>query len=221
MRSKCSDQSVSNSAPDSNEDDQVMMSLASLRELVKNRKPSLTSPGLIPSEFKKRSSVQIPPLNSISQTRNSILTSSSPLAFAFCAKVINFDEASSKSPFKIRVEMSVPDEGSIRSNYAWKKLTECKFHVERKVPIAMELQHSLGEYSDLERNKLRTDFKITIEKIKKEDVFSKKLESVVSFSKLLSNVDKTESFTFKQNRSWGKAKEIRVDAYLRFLGGRQ
>ena len=198
----------------SNEDD-IALNFDTLREIVKNRKSSLKSfPNHI-ANFQKRNSVQENFINSIPQTWSSILTSYSPQIYSICVKVLNLESAVSKSLFMVKLEMSVLDDSLKLENCAWKTLEESKFLLDEKQQESFFLKHSLNGYPDLQQQKFKIAFRVSIDKQKKEDLFKKKVSFVIPLSRLLANVEKAESLFFEQKRRVMKDKRVRVDVFLK------
>lgn len=198
----------------SNEDD-IALNFETLREIVKNRKSSLNSfPNHI-ANFQKRNSVQENFINSIPQTQGSILTSYSPQIYSICVKVLNLEAAVSKSVLMVKLEMSVLDDSLKLENCAWKTLEETKFLLEEKQQESFFLKHSLSGYPDLQQQKFKIAFRVSIDKQKKEDLFKKKVSFVIPLSRLLANVEKAESLFFEQKRKVMKDKRVRVDVFLK------
>lgn len=214
MQKPVSQKTKSSIDTQSNEDE-IALNFDTLREIVKNRKSSLNSfPNQI-ANFQKRNSVQENFINWIPQTQGSILTSYSPQIYSICVKVLNLEGAVSKSVLMVKLEMSVLDDTLKLENCAWKTLEETKFLLEEKQQESLFLKHSLSGYPDLQQQKFKIAFRVSIDKQKKEDLFKKKVSFVIPLSRLLANVEKAESLFFEQKRKVMKDKRVRVDVFLK------
>lgn len=146
---------------------------------------------------------------------SSYLSSYLPCNYNLGVQIVNDNDAMSSSSFRLLIELSVLDSSRKIANCAWKLLTERSFRLRVDPPVCLSLTQCLRDNPEIDNNKHEMAFRLTIDKVKKQDRFTRKLQHCVPLSQLITDACNTVSLSFHQKR-FGNVKTIRVDVSLRF-----
>ena len=194
---------------------EVMMSLQSFKQKPVVKRHSLPTPTHILNALANRrfSHLNADIVNS-SVIQNLQQPDISKTTYSVEVKITNENKANSKSKMNIKFEMSTYGQSLKSNDCSWLVLENKEFFLNSHEAHPFQQSYQLKNYEETESDKIKTKFKLIIEKIKRKNVIKIKVNEVISFVELKNNDDRTRSFYFLQKNAFSPNKSVRVDIFL-------